>query len=81
MMKTTSVKIDSQKWELVKLRGYKLQDLVDTAFTNIIQNEYTDPEEIEELKKMILKQQKQSKNKYKQQTENHNTQLAALQKI
>ena len=54
MEKVTSVKIDSDKWGILKGRGYRLQDIIDDAFNNLLNIENKDDKElikdIEELK-------------------------------
>lgn len=36
MKKQTTVMVDTEKWEMAKSKGYKLQDLVDTALNNVL---------------------------------------------
>ena len=61
--KITSVKIDVEKWEILKNKGYKLQNIVDNAFNNLLDIEAYDNKELtkikadkeQELKSLIIK--------------------------
>lgn len=66
MEKVTSVKIDNDKWEILKGRGYRLQDILDNAFNNLLDIENKDDKEImKDIKKL------EDKNKsYKLEKEN-----------
>lgn len=49
-MKQTSVIIDVDKWNTLKARGYKLQDIVDTAFNNLLDINLSDNLELNKEK-------------------------------
>ena len=49
-MKQTSVIIDVDKWNTLKSRGYKLQDIVDTAFNNLLDINLSDNLELNKEK-------------------------------
>lgn len=49
-MKQTSVLINVDKWNTLKARGYKLQDIVDTAFNNLLDINLTDNLELNKEK-------------------------------
>jgi len=48
--KITSVKIDVEKWEILKNKGYKLQNIVDNAFNNLLDIESYDNKELIKIK-------------------------------
>ena len=58
-MRQTSVIIDVDKWNTLKARGYKLQDIVDTAFNNLLDINLTDNLELNK-EKDNLKDKKKS---------------------
>ena len=58
MEKVTSVKIDNEKWEILKGKGYRLQDILDDAFNNLLNIENKDDKElIKDIKKLEDKNQ------------------------
>lgn len=66
MEKVTSVKIDNDKWEILKGRGYRLQDIIDNAFNNLLNINYKDDTElIKEIDKL-----KDENNQYELEKEN-----------
>ena len=52
----TSVKVDRAKWEAIKTRGYKLQDLVDKVFDEVLDIEDLNPTELLENREQLLKE-------------------------
>jgi len=70
-IKQTSVNIDIDKWDILKGRGYKLQDIVDNAFNNLLDINLTDNLELNkelnnlnQKKKYLLNDVEATKNKY-----------------
>lgn len=84
MEKITSVKINNDKWQILKGRGYKLQDIIDNAFNNLLAiEEKENPELLKELEKLKinLKQYDIEKEKINLELENNIKELKAANKI
>ena len=52
----TGVKVNKAKWEILKGRGYKLQDIVDNAFNNLLEISVVEPTELLKEKAELEKQ-------------------------
>lgn len=75
MEKVTSVKIDNDKWEILKGKGYRLQDILDDAFNNILNIENKNNTE---LIKSIDKLKNENKF-YKEEIENIKKETSKLE--
>lgn len=53
-LKQTSVIIDGDKWDVLKARGYKLQDIVDNAFNNLLDINLADNLELNKEKNDLI---------------------------
>lgn len=58
-MKQTSVVINIEKWDTLKARGYKLQDIVDNAFNNLLDIERNDSLELNKEKNDLILKKKE----------------------
>lgn len=57
-IKQTSVNIDVEKWNTLKARGYKLQDIVDTAFNNLLDINLADNLDLNKEKNDLIQKKK-----------------------
>lgn len=78
-MKQTSVIINVDKWNTLKSRGYKLQDIVDTAFNNLLDINLSDNLEhnkelnnLSEKKKHLLNDMENTRKMYDDKIEDIN---------
>lgn len=77
-MKQTSVIIDVDKWNTLKARGYKLQDIVDTAFNNLLDINLTDNLELNKEKDNLKDKKKYLLHDLEEVEKEYNSKITAI---
>ncbi|MBQ3415255.1 MAG: hypothetical protein IJH39_07945 [Clostridia bacterium] len=74
----TSVTIDKDKWDIIKSKGYNLQDIVDNAFNNILDIDGKEPSELLKEKEKVECEIEQVEKEFKEQEKRYNETLDSL---